>query len=79
MKFRTKYNYVQNDGLDFKLPSKTCSEFLEECDINSIMSRYDSTGVLASPFGNDIGTATTFADVSNVKDYQSMMNDVIAA
>ena len=35
-KFKTIYNYVQNDGVKFKEPSMTQQQFKDECDINKI-------------------------------------------
>lgn len=43
--------YVEHDAADYASdtvgPSRTRQEFAEECDINTIMARYDATGVIS--------------------------------
>lgn len=66
--------YVLHDPKDYQLvtdgPSLTRQEFTEECDINTIMARYEKTGVVrhlnaASP---------QYLDLSNVPDLQQALS-----
>lgn len=61
-------------GLDCVEPSMTQQSFKEECDINTILERFNVTGqVPVSPIDPQYG------DFSGVTDYQSALNAVIAA
>lgn len=55
--------------------SMTQQHFLEECDINSIMAKYRSTGV----FTHVQAQAAQFGDFSEVPDYQSGLNYIMEA
>lgn len=50
MNFFTKFNPPPQVGLEFTEPSMTEQHFKDECDINTIVSQYQQTGVL--PCGN---------------------------
>lgn len=50
MEFYTRFNRPPQVGLEFTEPSMTEQHFKEECDINTIVARYQETGVL--PSGN---------------------------
>lgn len=78
MNFKTRFNYKQEDGITFKMPSATFSEFKDECDINRIMARYESTGVLNDPL-NLRSSPPTYGDFSNMGDYMEHMNAIIDA
>lgn len=56
-------------------PSMTQQQFKDECDINNIMRKYKQTGSIP----NLRMTAGQYADVSEVQDYQGMLDTVIAA
>lgn len=57
-------------------PGLTKQEFREETDINGIMKRYNATGVLPV----DMATVQpVFADVSDISDFASVLNRMIAA
>ena len=58
-----------------KFPGKTKQSFKEQCDVNSIIARFQSTGV---PQHLNQGQAS-FGDFSNVDDYHSAMNKVRTA
>lgn len=61
------------------LPSLTRQEFAEECDINSLMSKYEKTGIL--PTNVNTGEPR-YLDVSDVPDLQttlSMLSDATTA
>lgn len=64
--------------LDFDLsiePSKTQQQFLKECDVNEILKKYEKTQTL-----NHVNSIQgNFGDFSNVTDYQSSLNAVMAA
>lgn len=61
--------------LDNSLPSKTRQEFAEECDINTIMRRYQKTGVLQ----HVNNAAPRYMDFSDAPDFHTAMNFMIAA
>lgn len=84
---RTAYNYDMNEagdesGIDCLFdretgettPSKTQQQFAEECDINTIVRRFNLTGQL--PTGVRM---PTFGDFENVPTYQEAMNAIRAA
>lgn len=69
--FRTPYNYDVDQasvesGLSCADPSRTDQSFVEECDINTIVSRFGLTGEL--PIGL---VAPTFADFDDVIDFHT--------
>lgn len=46
MKFFTRFNPPEKNGLEFTEPSMTEQHFKQECDINYIVNQYQTTGVL---------------------------------
>lgn len=76
-KFKTIYNYVQNDGVKFEKPSMTQQQFKDECDINNIMDRYLKTGVLSDPL--DRRGTPKYGDYADIGDYMDHMNKVVEA
>lgn len=76
-KFKTIYNYKQEDGVKNNTPSMTQQQFREECDINRIMDRYLRTGVLSDPLENR-GTLK-YGDYAELGDYMDHMNKVVEA
>lgn len=54
--------------------SETSQEFVEECDINVIMRRYQRTGQLPN-----LNLGASYGDVSDVPDYMEALNVVIQA
>jgi phage internal scaffolding protein len=76
---RNPYNYDTNlasedSALYCEDPSRTKQSFREECDINTILKRFNVTGQLpVSPLQPQYG------DFSGVYDYQTALNAVIAA
>lgn len=78
MEFRTAYERKEHDGIVFDEPSLTQQQFKEECDINNIIARYETTGLLTDPLHP--GTRQPmFGDFSNVMDYQAAQNIVVRA
>ena len=59
--------YTRNDE-----PSMTQQQFKDECDVNNIMAKYRKTGELYH-LARKQGV---FADVSQITDYQTMLNQV---
>lgn len=53
------------------LPSLTRQEFAEECDINTLMAKYEKTGIVPA----NMNTATPqFLDVSDIPDLRQSMD-----
>lgn len=57
--------------------SRTQQQFKDECDINSIMSRYEETGVLPAPGRNP--PVARFGDFASAPDFMSAQNTVLRA
>ena len=67
---------LPRQGFDCEGESMTQQQFLEECDINRIMQRYQETGVLVDPM---VGTGTRqpiFGDFSEEFDLREAMDKV---
>jgi len=60
--------------LVFIRPSRTQQSFRDECDINTILKRFNVTGQL--PVGS---VQPQYGDFSGITDYQSALNAVMAA
>jgi len=60
--------------LVFTRPSRTQQSFRDECDINTILKRFNVTGEL--PLGS---VQPQYGDFSGITDYQSALNAVMAA
>lgn len=76
MKFRTAYEREEHEGITFKDPSLTQQQFKEQCDMNNIIARYNSTGLLIDPLHP--GTRQPmFGDFSTVMDFQAAQNVVV--
>jgi len=63
-----------NATFSFSKPSLTKQSFRDECDINTILKRFNVTGQL--PVGS---VQPQYGDFSGVTDYQSALNAVMAA
>ena len=79
MFIRNPYNYDTNlaseeSALYCEDPSRTKQSFKEECDINTILKRFNITGQV--PVGP---LQPQYGDFSGVIDYQTALNAVIAA
>ena len=76
---RSMFNYDTDvasveTGLDCQDPSLAQQQFRDECDINTILERFNVTGQLpVSPL------QPQFGDFSGVTDYQSALNAVLDA
>lgn len=76
---RTPYNYDMNlagdqSALKCGEPTLTKQSFAEECDINTIVRRFNLTGQL--PVG---AWMPTYEDFDGIVDYHSLMNAKVAA
>lgn len=58
----------------FTKPSRTQQHFKDECDINTILERFNVTGQLPVA-----GLSPEYGDFSGITDYQSALNAVMAA
>nr|QJB20722.1 MAG: internal scaffolding protein [Microvirus sp.] len=65
--------YDQETGEE--LPSRTKQSFRDECDINNIMRRYETTGVIQ----HVAGSVPEFGDYISELDFQQSMNAVLEA
>jgi phage internal scaffolding protein len=79
MFLRTPYNYDMDaasneSGLACEEPSLAQQHFKDECDINTILERFNVTGMLP-----DAPLSPRYGDFSGIGDYHSAMNRVIAA
>ncbi len=76
MKFRTNYDErTPVTGVVFTEPSRTKQSELEACDINNIMARYATTGVITHVQSGQ----PLYGDFSEVEDYQASLNKVMSA
>jgi phage internal scaffolding protein len=79
IKLRAPYNYdtdaaSNESGLACEEPSLAQQHYKDECDINTILERFNITGLLPeSPLSPKYG------DFSGITDYHSALNAVIAA
>lgn len=76
---RTPYNYDTNaagdeSGLACLEPTMAKQEFREECDINTIAERFGLYGELPESF-----TMPLEGDFTEITDYQSALNKIMAA
>lgn len=73
----TEYDPPFDPGIDCSVePSLTQQNFRDECDINNIMSRYQSTGLLDDCFNSERGS---FSDVASAVDYHTAQNLILSA
>lgn len=72
---RSNYDYQPWKGLDKFDSSKTKQSFKEECDINNILARYQTTGVLPDLILEN----PQYGDFSEVPDYHQALNLVSKA
>lgn len=76
---RTPYNYdrdaaTNESGLACEEPSLAQQHFKEECDINTILEKFNITGLMPeSPL------SPRYGDFTGISDYHTAMNRVIAA
>jgi len=73
MKFNTAYDRKFVIGTINKEPSLTQQQFADEVNINNIIARYQTTGVLPK------GGTPVFGDFSNIQDFQSAQDAIATA
>jgi phage internal scaffolding protein len=81
MEIRSKYKYQGYSRLkDVKFTMKTMAQqhFRDECNINTIMGRYERTGILVDPLLQR-QVKPEFGDFANLPDYQEAQNAIIEA
>ena len=72
-RFKTIFDtYHEKQGIEFKQPSLTVQAEEPNCNINNIMQRYATQGIL--PPTN--GAEAQYADVSNIGDYMECLQVV---
>lgn len=74
-KFRTAYDRDSVEGITFDEPSMAQQHFKDECDVNNILRKYESTG-LVTHVAN--GTPS-YGDFSSVLEFQQAQNILIEA
>lgn len=74
-KFRTAYDRDSVEGITFNEPSMSQQHFKDECDVNNILRKYESTG-LVTHVAN--GTPS-YGDFSSVLEFQQAQNILIEA
>lgn len=75
MKFNTRYIKSECHGLSFDPESSLCmGSFKDECDINMIIERYQTTGSLPVSRNPFQARHPQFGDFTNVTDYQSVLH-----
>ncbi len=63
--------------LDCSKDGKTQQQFRRECDINHILAKFNKTGVINDAILNK--RQQIFADVTEIGDFQSSQNKILAA
>lgn len=76
---RTPYNYdtdaaSNESGLACEEPSLAQQHFKEECDINTILQKFNITGILP-----EAPLSPRYGDFTGIGDYHTALNRVIAA
>jgi hypothetical protein len=79
MFLRTPYNYdtdaaSNESGLACEEPSLAQQHYKEECDINTILQKFNITGILP-----EFPLSPRYGDFTGVGDYHTALNRVIAA
>lgn len=72
---RTRYSERRRVQKFFEDPSRAKDSMREECDINNIVKKHRQTGILQHVSGR----TPQFGDFSEVSDYQTALNQVMAA
>jgi len=79
MKFASRYSVTgSKPGITFTDPSATLQSFRDDADINCIIARYENTGVLVDPTV-PVSRTPEFGDFSDMPDYQTAQNVIVAA
>lgn len=78
-RFRSAYDGLGDEvsaslGLSFEGPGRTQQQFKDETDINTIARKFGLTGMLPAP-----RRLPSFGDFTGISDYQTALNQVMAA
>ena len=74
-KFRTAYDRDLVEGITFDEPSMAQQHFKDECDVNNILRKYETTGLITHVANG----MPSYGDFSSVPDYQHAQNLLIEA
>lgn len=74
-KFRTAYDRESSEGITFTEPTMSQQHFKDECDVNTILRKYETTGLLTHVAN---GTPS-YGDFSSVLEFQQAQNILIEA
>lgn len=76
MKIKSYYKdcRIETEGVCFTEPSMTQQHFQDECDMDKILRKYETTGFLVDPLTPR--RQAQFGDFSEVQDFQSAQNKV---
>lgn len=74
-KFRTAYDRESSEGIIFTEPTMAQQHFKDECDVNTILRNYETTGLLTHVAN---GTPS-YGDFSSVLEFQQAQNILIEA
>lgn len=74
-KFRTAYDRDVFEGITFTDPTLAQQHFKDECDVNTILRKYETTGLLTHVAN---GTPS-YGDFSSVLEFQQAQNILIEA
>ncbi len=74
----SRYNLPPNPGYKNDEPSMTQQQFKDEADINTIMARYQKTGVLVDPL-TQVTRKPMFDDFSELGDFRDHQQAVVDA
>lgn len=79
MEFNSRYSVTgEKPGIKFDQPSQTIQAFKDDADINCIIARFESTGVLVDPTV-PVSRVPQFGDFSDMPSYQEAQNVIVAA
>lgn len=79
MKFKSRYSVTgAKEGITFTQPSATMQNFKDDADINCIISRFETTGVLVDPTV-PVSRVPQFGDFSELPSFQEAQNVMVVA
>lgn len=79
MKFKSRYGVTGvKEGITFTQPSATMQNFKDDADINCIISRFETTGVLVDPTV-PVSRVPQFGDFSELPSFQEAQNVMVVA
>lgn len=79
MKFKSRYTVTgAKEGITFTQPSATMQNFKDDADINSIINRFETTGVLVDP-AVPVSRVPQFGDFSELPSFQESQNVIVTA